>query len=779
MRITSKNASKSSRFNKFGSRSLDLNKSISNSIISSNYILLGDGKIKRKRNKNSYMESFYEKRRMAAEFAHSKNKFYCSSSSITPINIHKSSYNENKLQNLENIININNLKNNLPGKAKPLIDNSNNIQNNNSPNNFNDDLENKKDNETSKFGNYNFSLRETNNSKKIKNDTYIKKHPQREENYNGTTEKNSENNQNQGFIIINNENTNHTNNTNKQNNSLSFRYTNNKFINFNINNNSKNSNNNNSNNNLIENKQIEIYDDINNKDKNINNNIVNNFNNNLNNNIKKLFNNNVNNNINNFINNNANNIDNDNNNCNIFNNNNEINTSDIHTNTNEMSNEFIEEINVIKTNEDKENNKNNKNIKNINNNFFKSNEVDFENINNNFYNNMISDPIKEVKKDEIIENKNEEIFGTQNFFNNQVKNNKLNFNGFDLMNNDNNYKNTNKNIFYKMNSYNNSKDQNIEKLENLRKSKNQKTEIENINYFNEINDFINKVKQRRKSAKIAEMSKNSNNNDSKSKIINFLDQQPKTTKNKSSLFSINQMQNTNNDENINKTNQKKFMVNKSNRMQNFLDELLNEKIFTKEDNFQNNFFTDNPINSLNSLNSFSSHNSGNNDNIIHKSPRQKIINKNFRFKSIDETDYQNYPSTKIDLNIMNNLKSNNFKLSKQNKKFDYQFSLWNENNYKNVIKKNDILKSLDYQTENSSHKFLDRVKLDLQVNKANKLKNEIDLFQSRGKKINNKISVIFDVKNKSNISDKIGNINIMPANNLQNVFQTNIFDAFK
>ena len=347
------------------------------------------------------------------------------------------------------------------------------------------------------------------------------------------------------------------------------------------------------------------------------------------------------------------------------------------------------------------------------------------------------------------------------------------------MNNDNNYKNTNKNIFYKMNYYNNSNDQNIEKLENLRKSKNQKTEIENINYFNEINDFINKVKQRRKSAKIAEMSKNSNNNDSKSKIINFLDQQPKTTKNKSSLFSINQMQNTNNDENINKTNQKKFMVNKSNRMQNFLDELLNEKIFTKEDNFQNNFFTDNPINSLNSLNSFSSHNSGNNDNIIHKSPRQKNINKNFRFKSIDETDYQNYPSTKIDLNIMNNLKSNNFKLSKQNKKFDYQFSLWNENNYKNVIKKNDILKSLDYQTENSSHKFLDRVKLDLQVNKANKLKNEIDLFQSRGKKINNKISVIFDVKNKSNISDKIGNINIMPANNLQNVFQTNIFDAFK
>ena len=52
--------------------SLDLNRSMTNSIITSSYIILKDGTKKRKRHMNSYMEEFLEKRRMAAEFAQSK-----------------------------------------------------------------------------------------------------------------------------------------------------------------------------------------------------------------------------------------------------------------------------------------------------------------------------------------------------------------------------------------------------------------------------------------------------------------------------------------------------------------------------------------------------------------------------------------------------------------------------------------------------------------------------------------------------------------------------------
>ena len=62
MRISSKNGAKSVK-----------NKSFDNqSVISSDYVFLKNGNVKRKRNKNSYFETFLEKRRMAAEFAQSK-----------------------------------------------------------------------------------------------------------------------------------------------------------------------------------------------------------------------------------------------------------------------------------------------------------------------------------------------------------------------------------------------------------------------------------------------------------------------------------------------------------------------------------------------------------------------------------------------------------------------------------------------------------------------------------------------------------------------------------
>jgi len=113
--------------------SLDLNRSMTNSIITSSYIILKDGTKKRKRHVNSYMEEFLEKRRMAAEFAQSKR----STSSKNPkvrVNKNMSSSNDYKyninIKKIEEAISINNLKNNLPGKTTALIDNTN-FQNNN------------------------------------------------------------------------------------------------------------------------------------------------------------------------------------------------------------------------------------------------------------------------------------------------------------------------------------------------------------------------------------------------------------------------------------------------------------------------------------------------------------------------------------------------------------------------------------------------------------------------------------------------------------------------
>ena len=106
--------------------SLDLNHSINNSVLTSSYIVLKDGTKKKKRHVNSYMEEFLEKRRMAAEFAQSKRSTSTKNYRVKLIkneeNLKDQEFNVNiNIKKMEEIININNLKNNLPGKTKELI----------------------------------------------------------------------------------------------------------------------------------------------------------------------------------------------------------------------------------------------------------------------------------------------------------------------------------------------------------------------------------------------------------------------------------------------------------------------------------------------------------------------------------------------------------------------------------------------------------------------------------------------------------------------------------
>ena len=135
MRISSKDGSK-----------IIKNKSFDNkSVISSDYIFLKNGNVKRKRTKNSYFETFLEKRRMAAEFAQSKRCYSTISTKIQHIN--KNTQNKNKVNNklsyqgLQEIINMNNLRKNLPGKATSIIDNTDKIIRTNYDNEINEEDE--------------------------------------------------------------------------------------------------------------------------------------------------------------------------------------------------------------------------------------------------------------------------------------------------------------------------------------------------------------------------------------------------------------------------------------------------------------------------------------------------------------------------------------------------------------------------------------------------------------------------------------------------------------
>ena len=111
MRISSKRGPKSSK-----------NRNIDNkTVISSDFIFLKNGMAKRKRNKNSYFENFMEKRRMAAEFAQSKKCYSTISTRIKTVNDNN---NSKIIYGFQDIINMNKLKKNLPGKATAIIDNT-------------------------------------------------------------------------------------------------------------------------------------------------------------------------------------------------------------------------------------------------------------------------------------------------------------------------------------------------------------------------------------------------------------------------------------------------------------------------------------------------------------------------------------------------------------------------------------------------------------------------------------------------------------------------------
>ena len=102
--------------------SMDLNHSLTNSYMTTSCIKAKNNSKKKKRHVNSYMEEFLEKRRMAAEFAQSKRS--------TSSNNKRVKLPEDEKNNECDIeaIDIKNLKNNLPGETKALIDNSNNLK---------------------------------------------------------------------------------------------------------------------------------------------------------------------------------------------------------------------------------------------------------------------------------------------------------------------------------------------------------------------------------------------------------------------------------------------------------------------------------------------------------------------------------------------------------------------------------------------------------------------------------------------------------------------------
>ena len=196
--------------------SLDLNRSTAKSVLTSSYIVSKDGTKKRKRNANSYMEEFLEKRRMAAEFAQSKRSTSTKHHRVK-ITQDEESKKEAELDDdinikkIEERININNLKNNLPGKTKELIDNTNNnISNNKSNSNLNDNnylsryinviSNNPANNKYNNFKRHNIIYTKKNNlsQNNIKN-TNISNHSFTEDRYNTNT---NHDNDDQCNIII-------------------------------------------------------------------------------------------------------------------------------------------------------------------------------------------------------------------------------------------------------------------------------------------------------------------------------------------------------------------------------------------------------------------------------------------------------------------------------------------------------------------------------------------------------------------------------------------------
>ena len=720
MRISSKNGAKSVK-----------NKSFDNqSVISSDYIFLKNGNVKRKRNKNSYFETFLEKRRMAAEFAQSKR---CYSTLSTKIqnncknNINNNSKPKNQIlyPGMQEIININKLKHYLPGKATSIIDNTENIikSNNNeilksdeinkinllqknkeSINKNNDslsqpyfdeirhltnksnanneinnnlippiELDNDNNEETSKFGNEgkiidtnksrkiemipekHFEIMNKNRYNKLKNsvNTYVKKRPIRDD-YNKVS------------ALLQNKNNDVNSNNNPVNISVSFRNDFNKNdANNNLNKtNLNNKNNKNNNQNIYDNINLNDfsikYNDKNSKDMNryvetINNeendNNLNFFKVNDNNNKEAIdkeikSNNKEINNINDMKNNNINN-----------NENNANNTND--TNQNDISNDIIEETNVIKLYEDAstkkeiplliDNNiKNDLKIKNKINDIDKTNTFKKieETTKNSIKVNKIN--INEKEKIDISEtiddNKNQNENKNKSIKNYNKKSNNKNtiiFQNYEKVNNNNIYYINNSDIYNKNNTENNlypsttknkiikknDKDKNYYSLmlnkdiERLNKLKQSSQRGKQANYFYEIDDFIENIKKQRDNRNNEYQNLTKENRDKLIKLQNqkkdlklFQNQINSAlnyNQNKISFHSTKNFNNIQNNiyfNNINDNkNKKNYKVKMSSRMQGLLNKLEKEKIsnnIEKNENSSNDIiekpiFTQNVINSIN------------------------------------------------------------------------------------------------------------------------------------------------------------------------------------
>ena len=721
MRISSKNGAKSVK-----------NKSFDNqSVISSDYIFLKNGNVKRKRNKNSYFETFLEKRRMAAEFAQSKR---CYSTLSTKIqnncknNINNNSKPKNQIlyPGMQEIININKLKHYLPGKATSIIDNTENIikSNNNeilksdeinkinflqknkeSINKNNDslsqpyfdeirhltnksnanneinnnlippiELDNDNNEETSKFGNEgkiidtnksrkiemipekHFEIMNKNRYNKLKNsvNTYVKKRPIRDD-YNKVS------------ALLQNKNNDVNSNNNPVNISVSFRNDFNKNdANNNLNKtNLNNKNNKNNNQNIYDNINLNDfsikYNDKNSKDMNryvetINNeendNNLNFFKVNDNNNEKAIdkeikSNNKEINNINDMK---INNINNNQNNAN--------NTND--TNQNDISNDIIEETNVIKLYEDAstkkeiplliDNNiKNDLKIKNKINDIDKTNTFKKieETTKNSIKVNKIN--INEKEKIDISEtiddNKNQNENKNKSIKNYNKKNNNKNtiiFQNYEKVNNNNIYYINNSDIYNKNNTENNlypsttknkiikknDKDKNYYSLmlnkdiERLNKLKQSSQRGKQANYFNEIDDFIENIKKQRDNRNNEYQNLTKENRDKLIKLQNqkkdlklFQNQINSALNYNQNKISFHSTKNSNNIQNNNiyfnnindNKNKKNYKVKMSSRMQGLLNKLEKEKIsnnIEKNENSSNDIiekpiFTQNVINSIN------------------------------------------------------------------------------------------------------------------------------------------------------------------------------------
>ena len=716
MRISTKNGAKSVK-----------NKSFDNqSVISSDYVFLKNGNVKRKRNKNSYFETFLEKRRMAAEFAQSKRCYSTISTKIQHLNKNNNNSNNIKQNNklfyhgMQEIINMNNLKHNLPGKATPIIDNTDNLlkieeekiiaeseNNNNNLNNYfsenniniinknkinndlsqpyfddiihltnksnvnNDEnnfippyeLENDTNEETSKFGNEGRII-DTNKSRKIemipekhfdiinrdkynklKNsvNTYIKKRPIRDENNQMSTLM-----QNKNYKV-------NSNDSNPVNISISFRNdfnknnsNNNTNKTNNVGNKNKKENNKNINENIItnefnikynenKNNDMDRYVETNNKEENNNNSL-------------DFFkdNNKINVNQNNYINENINieNINNKNNNTN-----NTINTQ------NEVSNDIIEETNIIKVNEDNSNERENQiktdnNIQNKLNIYIKDN-----NLNPPFK--TIEETNKSIKFNKIkIQNKEQNNSNRTIEISNRQKENKnlkntnkqTNANANTSKNMEKFYENNNFQIYNTNNNIENNSNIPINKKKNVEKNKNQNyyslminKDIErlnklkqssqrnnNQNYFNEINDFIDNIKKKRENKNDEYINMTNENKEKLKEIQNqkknlqLFQSQINTAlnynKNKISFQSTKYFNNHQNNLNTSNNNNNKkirndYKVKISTRMQNLLLKLEKEKLSnniekyeTSIDDMNNNedennkrIFTQNVINSINNF----------------------------------------------------------------------------------------------------------------------------------------------------------------------------------